>query len=107
MDKAITIDPKEIEMEKDANGNDVLLGVGTYGRVGSLLVVYLYSHPVLLATQSSTSGTLQGHETVRFLLGAACLSCSHSKPSAATLPSCTKDPFLAQQQVALAETRCC
>lgn len=33
MDKAITIEPSEIELEKDANGNFVLLGVGTYGRV--------------------------------------------------------------------------
>ncbi|KAK9831783.1 hypothetical protein WJX74_009158 [Apatococcus lobatus] len=33
MDRAITIDPSEIELEKDANGNFVLLGVGTYGRV--------------------------------------------------------------------------
>lgn len=58
MDRAITIDPKEIEMEKDANGNDVLLGVGTYGRVSSLLVLYLqpscvYSHLVLASSSQS------------------------------------------------------
>ncbi len=36
VDRAITIDPSEIELEKDANGNFVLLGVGTYGRVSQI-----------------------------------------------------------------------
>lgn len=98
MDKAITIDPKEIEMEKDANGNDVLLGVGTYGRVGSLLVLHLHSHLVLAATESLYSDILQGHKGGGLCLVAGCLSSSHSTKCCGAAFT-HKGSFLTPQQV--------
>ena len=80
-------------MEKDANGNDVLLGVGTYGRVGFLLVLCLHSHLVVVATQPSTSDTLQGKKGPRSLAWCRLALKQPQCTKFLALHVCTKDCF--------------